>query len=176
MKSICVNGDGTRFEIVSDKFYYLMEAEKARMMAWLSEFNINSPIEKTYVFDDDNAVYDTESSFTLSDEILDYFCENEEEMDKCIYNGGKFDVTEKDKHFLFQLMDIEQVPYVFVFMLYNFPDLCYKILEVRHILGKMDLGYNWVDNNFTFSTIISKEDLVAEHYGEYEVALFKKIE
>lgn len=174
MKSICVNGDGTRFEIVSDKFYYLMEAEKARMMAWLSEFNINSPIEKTDVFDG-NDVYDTESSFTLSDEILDYPFENEEEMDKCIYNGGKFDVTETDKHFLFQLTNLEQVPYVFVFMLYNFPELCYKILEVRYILGKMDLGYNWEENNFTFSTIISKEDLVAEHYDKYEVALFKKI-
>ena len=174
MKSICANGDATRFEIVSDKFYYLLEAEKARMMAWLSEFNINSPIKKTDVFDG-NAVYDTESSFTLSDEILDYTFENEEEMDRCIYNGGEFDVTEKDKHFLFQLTNLEQVPYVFVFMLYNFPDLCYKILEVRHILGKMDLGYNWNENNFTFSTIISKEDLLAEHYGEYEVALFKKI-
>ena len=174
MKSICVNGDGTRFQTVSDKFYYLLEAEKTRMMAWLSEFNINSSIAKTDVFDG-NDVYDTASSFALSDEILDYTSENEEEMDKCIYNGGKFDVTEQDKHFLFQLMDLEQVPYVFVFMLFNFPDLCYKILEVRHILGKMDFGYNWNINSFTFSTIISKEDLLEEHYDKYEVALFKKI-
>ena len=174
MKSICVNGDGTRFQTVSDKFYYLLEAEKTRMMAWLSEFNINSSIAKTDVFDG-NDVYDTASSFALSDEILDYTSENEEEMDKCIYNGGKFDVTEQDKHFLFQLMDLEQVPYVFVFMLFNFPDLCYKILEVRHILGKMDLDYNCDEDNFTFSTIISKKDLVAEHYGKYEVALFEKV-
>lgn len=174
MKSICVNGDGTRFGIVSDKFYYLMEAEKARMMAWLADFNINSPIKKTDVFDG-NDVYDTESSFTLSDEILDYPFENEEEMDKCIYNGGKYDATETDKYLLFQLTNLEQVPYVFVFMLYNFPDLCYKILEVRHILGDMSLEYHWNTHSFTFSTIISKEDLVAEHYGKYEIALFEKV-
>lgn len=56
MKSICVNGDGTLFGIVSDKFYYLMESEKARMMAWLADFNINSPIEKTDVFEEDGTL------------------------------------------------------------------------------------------------------------------------
>lgn len=174
MKSICVNGDGTRFGIVSDKFYYLMEAEKARMMAWLSDFNINSPIEKTNVFDEDD-VYNTKSSFTLSDEILTYPSENEKEMVDCIYNEDGEDATETDNHIIFQLSNLEQVPYVFVFMLYNFPDLCYKILEVRHILGKMDLDYNLDKENFTFSTIISKEDILAEHYGKYEAALFEKV-
>lgn len=174
MKSICINGDGTLFGIVSDKFYYLMETEKARMMAWLADFNINSPIEKTDVFEEDD-VYKTKSSFKLSDEILEYRYANEKEIDDCIYNEDGEDTTETDNHLIFQLSNLEQVPYVFVFMLYNFPDLCYKILEVRHILGKMDLDYNSDEDNFTFSTIISKEDLVAEHYGKYETALFKKI-
>lgn len=174
MKSICVNGDGTLFGIVSDKFYHLMESEKARMMAWLADFNINSPIEKSDVFEEDT-VYKTKSSFKLSDEILAYTYANEKEIDDCIYNEDGEDTTETDNHLIFQLSNLEQVPYVFVFMLYNFPDLCYKILEVRHILGKMDLDYNWDEDNFTFSTIISKEDLVAEHYGKYETALFEKI-
>lgn len=174
MKSICVNGDGTRFGIVSDKFYYLMEAEKARMMAWLADFNINSPIEKTNVFDDDD-VYKTKSSFTLSDEFLEYPYENEKEIADCIYNEDGEDVTETENHIIFQLSCLERVPYVFVLMLFNFPDLCYKILEVRHILGQMGLDYNCNKDNFTFSTIICKEDILAEHYGKYEVALFEKI-
>ena len=174
MKSICVNGDGTRFGIVSDKFYCLMESEKARMMAWLADFNINSPIEKTDVFEEDD-VYKTKSSFKLSDEILAYPYANEKEIDDCIYNEDGEDMTETDNHLIFQLSNLEQVPYVFVFMLYNFPDLCYKILEVRHMLGKMDLDYNCDEDNFTFSTLICKEDLSAEHYGKYEVALFEKV-
>lgn len=183
MRSLYCNGNHTKSMMVSDKLYHLLEAEKSRMMAWLDDFNMDTSVHKTETYWDmgqEAVLYETISSYSLSDDIINYWNDknNKKEVYKLVFDENDKDMTDGYGNIVYERSTLDEAPYPFLFMIYNFPDLCYKILEVYHCLGDMDLHYHVDRDDFTFSTIIRSSDLKTkvDFVNRYQAHLLNKIE